>query len=51
MQLARVTQHGVGMRAGIEENAVAIGYHQGREAPFAVTFVGGQHGGEKPYVE
>src|ERR1039457_7576931 len=39
------------MRAGIEENAVAIGDHQRREAPFAIALIGRQHGGEKTHIE
>src|ERR1017187_2386619 len=35
------------MRAGIEENAVAIGDHQRREAPFAIALIGRQHGGRE----
>jgi hypothetical protein len=51
VQLAGVAQYGVRMRAGIEENAVAVRDHQRREAPFAVALVGRQHGGEQTHIE
>ena len=42
-QLGGVSEHGLGARSGIEEQAMAVGLHQRGEAPFADPPVVGQH--------
>ena len=50
LQLARILQHGARARAGIDQDFLAVGLHQRREAPFADAVVG-EHGGEDGHFE
>ena len=50
LQRFRIFEHGVGPGAGVEQNALAVGFHHGGEAPFADAGVG-EHGGENLNAE
>jgi hypothetical protein len=50
-QLESILQHGLGPRAGIEQQTVSVGLDERGEAPLADPFGVGQHRREDRYVE
>ena len=51
LQLARIVQHGLGPSARVEQDAMAVGHHQGRKTPLADPGPVGQHRRENHDLE